>query len=622
MSDSAKRIHQGIKKTNALLQFKRISPDYSNIDEVYTNNLNVWYAYNSDHKESKDSTEIVITNGVLENPDNFIFSKTKSGFELSEVDFIDSEFQKFESLDIEKLSLIEKKQYTFYTDFLNKKRISANWNLNDYYNHYLQTKRFGFTFLRTYKANEYNDFINQLKIYKERFDYITNKLSFEDKNEFINDFFDQLEKLKLFQNLTKFIEYITAFIESNKNGVHAFKLNEIYQIDNYKNSYNSFFFKDILNKKNEENLSNDFYFNNSLVNWEKQKNNELLENESLKDCFVLLKIYNRTLSNLINDLVLLFKAIDEYDEKRTVVINRFNLQKEKVFNSLNSIKNYSLTIKQYVVSEKYDLAIKIKNYCSKMLNEVIIILKDFFIDIDKSPLNESFLEVNKTFENSINIDEIKLLKNTSNKVSNDSNLAQLLKDKETLKFQVKRAKEKVDAQKFEVERHKQRAENGQINTLVFEQKQVALFEGELVKLQKDLSSLKISIKTLKLPDDKNINEKHKQIEVKNSEKRIDNHPKFNPNDWNKRGFELFKYLIDNYYNDKRKTNTKLICIWFYLNELNNGKYNLNLTKDNYKILILNSYGVKITNVDKPLNYDRKVFNIIDEHRINFEDSLK
>lgn len=103
---------------------------------------------------------------------------------------------------------------------------------------------------------------------------------------------------------------------------------------------------------------------------------------------------------------------------------------------------------------------------------------------------------------------------------------------------------------------------------------------------------------------------------------VNQHPKHNPNDWNTDCFELFKYLFDEYYNDKKRTKTKLICIWFYLSEYNPEKYNLKITKDNYKIFIKENYGITITNTDKPDNYDNKVLDTIHEHRQNFESNLK
>lgn len=113
----------------------------------------------------------------------------------------------------------------------------------------------------------------------------------------------------------------------------------------------------------------------------------------------------------------------------------------------------------------------------------------------------------------------------------------------------------------------------------------------------------------------------KQSEVIKIDEFSEMCPEHNPNDWNGECFRLFKYLIDNYFFDKKKTNTKLICIWFYLAEYNPDKYELKLTKKNYKKFIFDSYGIKITNSDKPYNYESKVFNTLNEHRINFEASF-
>ena len=77
------------------VKFKNLKPDFSNIVEVYNNNLNIWYYFNSDIVTKKDGTKEVnskidtINNVILLNPENFIFSKKKDGFDLSEVDFID-----------------------------------------------------------------------------------------------------------------------------------------------------------------------------------------------------------------------------------------------------------------------------------------------------------------------------------------------------------------------------------------------------------------------------------------------------------------------------------------------------------------------------------------------------
>jgi hypothetical protein len=98
------------------------------------------------------------------------------------------------------------------------------------------------------------------------------------------------------------------------------------------------------------------------------------------------------------------------------------------------------------------------------------------------------------------------------------------------------------------------------------------------------------------------------------------HPMFDPNLWNLECFELFKYLYDCYYKNK---NRQLTNIWFYLKESGITKYNIKVTKDRYKIFVLQNYGIKITNFDKAqIKWEDQERETINEHRINFEDSLK
>jgi hypothetical protein len=115
-------------------KFNRLKPDFSNIQEIYLNNINIWYYIESDAVSKKDLTEVnskvdTINNVILLNPENFIFSKSSNGFVLSEFDFINSELSELENLEINKLKTVEKKQLEYYVNFLNSKLIS-NKKLN------------------------------------------------------------------------------------------------------------------------------------------------------------------------------------------------------------------------------------------------------------------------------------------------------------------------------------------------------------------------------------------------------------------------------------------------------------------------------------------------------------
>lgn len=98
------------------------------------------------------------------------------------------------------------------------------------------------------------------------------------------------------------------------------------------------------------------------------------------------------------------------------------------------------------------------------------------------------------------------------------------------------------------------------------------------------------------------------------------HPKFDPNYWNNDCFELFKYLYDCYYIETKR---QLTNIWFYLKENRNTKYNLKATKEQYTVFIFENYQIRITNFDKaPTKWEDKEYKTIEDHRINFEDTLK
>lgn len=115
-----------------------------------------------------------------------------------------------------------------------------------------------------------------------------------------------------------------------------------------------------------------------------------------------------------------------------------------------------------------------------------------------------------------------------------------------------------------------------------------------------------------------------QIENYKPDEGKSTHPKHDPNYWNKDCFDLFKYLFDEYY---KGTIRQITNIWFYLNEFdrsnNKRKYVLKATKNDYKIFINENYNITIKNFDKARQkYEDKEVNTLNEHRINYEDSLK
>ncbi len=101
------------------------------------------------------------------------------------------------------------------------------------------------------------------------------------------------------------------------------------------------------------------------------------------------------------------------------------------------------------------------------------------------------------------------------------------------------------------------------------------------------------------------------------------HPSFDPNLWSSKTYELFKYLYDNYYDNKfegEPTKRKLTNIWFYLRSLEND-YSMYMTKGNYKAFIQN-YNVEIKNFDKADKYHYTELPKMNDHRIEFENRIK
>ena len=72
--------------------------------------------------------------------------------------------------------------------------------------------------------------------------------------------------------------------------------------------------------------------------------------------------------------------------------------------------------------------------------------------------------------------------------------------------------------------------------------------------------------------------------------------------WNKPCFELFEYLMNNYYTDKK---VQLVSIWFFLYDLKLSQkiYVLKCTQKTYKDFIKTHYEIEIKNFVRPTNWD-------------------
>ena len=98
---------------------------------------------------------------------------------------------------------------------------------------------------------------------------------------------------------------------------------------------------------------------------------------------------------------------------------------------------------------------------------------------------------------------------------------------------------------------------------------------------------------------------------------------FKPTEFNKDGFKLFSYLIENYVELTKETGQKkrLSNVWHFMKNDNEKKdaYKFHFTKDDYKKYIFITYGIKITNTDKsPNKYAEKDLPSLKGLRIQFE----
>jgi hypothetical protein len=102
---------------------------------------------------------------------------------------------------------------------------------------------------------------------------------------------------------------------------------------------------------------------------------------------------------------------------------------------------------------------------------------------------------------------------------------------------------------------------------------------------------------------------------------------FKPTDFNKDGFDLFNYLINNYADLTRVTGQqkRLSNLWHFMKNDNKKTdiYKFYFTKNRYKEHILEEYKIKITNTDKsPDKYPKEELPILNNLLIQFEDMKK
>ena len=179
----------------------KLNEDCSNIDEVYSQLLKKY------------------------NPDNI----TKT-----EITFIDSiQYDKVKN-NSNKISVI--------SNYLGKKNSKGKMYDIDYYNHYINYKRFCFEVVRKqYDKNEFEDVVNRLDKYLSRYQYIFNRLENIKKVEFKQDTIDHLKNISEQEHS----KYEIVFTDSLKRIENDFCIEprqiETNKPDEVKNQHNNIF---------------------------------------------------------------------------------------------------------------------------------------------------------------------------------------------------------------------------------------------------------------------------------------------------------------------------------------------------------------------------------------------
>jgi hypothetical protein len=175
------------------------------------------------------------------------------------------------------------------------------------------------------------------------------------------------------------------------------------------------------------------------------------------------------------------------------------------------------------------------------------------------------------------------------------------------------------------EEHKETFYNQQIDIYKDEGISKDMIIEEELEILESLIFIETKHKRVKKLYTQLLNEKLKseQANPEQTKKQI----KFKPTDFNRDGFELFNYLIENYADLTRVTGQqkRLSNLWHFMKNDNKKTdiYKFYFTKNRYKEHILEEYKIKITNTDKsPDKYPKEELPILNNLLIQFEDMKK
>jgi hypothetical protein len=328
---------------------------------------------------------------------------------------------------------------------------------------------------------------------------------------------------------------------------------------------------------------------------------EQLEENSKNKSFI-----GKRVQNLFNFIDFLHSNIDNFKSYDNIIQNLYSLDKQR--NALKPENNFKEKLKYDEVQNELEQKFKIID------NNIIQKIKEKTIKFDIFEWNDT----DTIWHN--HISDIRKLK--KNFTSSDVQL--IIKQKEKyLQFR-KRTNEVYFCKNFFTYLDRTLKElfdyfnESNINEFEsFESKPLKLNNmNDLIQVLKS----KVDFGELEYNDNEiKIDKKPLQKEIEKPDKVKNKHPKHEPNLWSSECYKLFKYLFDNYFDNKTKR--QLTNIWFYLNEYDQVKYNFKATKDKYKDFIKKNYNIKITNFEKAQVKYHTEYGTMNEHRINYEDNF-
>ena len=205
---------------------------------------------------------------------------------------------------------------------------------------------------------------------------------------------------------------------------------EIEIIQRYKESVSNYI-STVIDLTDKDGNKNPFYYYNRIIAFRKNIDEMLNSNNNVKERYDLLFSFNFKISNCLKDIAELFFAYHNYDEKEPFLLNDINFKLCDIKDSFESIKEIQQNIAYNISTGDYDIAIKIQKYCIPLFKEIKLISKrDFFIDIDKSPLNIEFDGVLKVLENCINYNEIQISNDLKKDKEREPQQSEIIKPKD------------------------------------------------------------------------------------------------------------------------------------------------------------------------------------------------